>query len=111
QDVMLQLLDCVGRRFRVRAPFDLEFEMMRRDAPALRVVAHALVKQTVHAFDQARGGKTRLRLKLAAEFAIHDRTDTVEHAPEQALDESFVAPCAARFLLCFIAHANLYVSG
>ena len=52
------------------APFDFEYEMVRRDASSVALVANALVDQALHALDEFRGRQSGARFDSAAESAI-----------------------------------------
>src|SRR5438128_8350113 len=51
EDFRFQPLGYFGRRLRMLAPFNLEFQMMRRDAVATTFLANPLVNPRVHALD------------------------------------------------------------
>ena len=49
---VFQIVEYFRRRFRVRAPFDFEYEMMWRDSSFVAFVSDALIDQTLHSFDE-----------------------------------------------------------
>ena len=51
ENFVFEILKDFRRRFRVRAPFDFKFQMMRGDAAFAAFVAHALIDQFLHPLD------------------------------------------------------------
>ena len=92
EDFVFQIVQDLGRRFGVRAPFDFQNEMMRRDSSALALVADALVDQLLHAFDELGGGESAAGFDGASEAAVDDVAHSFEHAAENAFGQRLFTP-------------------
>ena len=74
----------------MRAPLDPELEEVRGDATPFGVRSDALVNESLHALDEFGGGEAGLRVGLATELAVNDRTHAFQHAPHQTLHKRLV---------------------
>src|SRR5882672_861068 len=106
QDFSFQALGNFRWRLRVRAPFDFQFQMMRRDAPSTLLLPHALVNQPVHPVDELIGCEPGLRIDSTTELAIDYIANAFQNASHYPLRQDRVAP-ALRWIL-FVSHESEY---
>ena len=92
----------------MRAPFNLELQMMRRDAAFAFFVANLHVNRPVHAQNDLIGRQTCRRIDGAAELSIDNVADTFENAAHQTLRQDRVASSLRRLIL-FVSHESKYV--
>jgi hypothetical protein len=93
---------CLG----MLAPFNLEFQMVRRNSAAALVVADPLVNHGIHATNQMIGRDTSLRVRRAPQLSIDYVAHALEHAAHNALGHDRVA-APLGMLILFVSHFSV----
>jgi len=75
----------------MRAPLDLQFQVVRRDATLAFFIARFRVDSLIHPRDDLIGGQPALGIDCPAQLAIDRFADSFQDAPHQALRQNRVA--------------------
>ena len=75
----------------MRAPLDLQFQVVRRDATLTFFISHSRIDPLIHPRDDLIGGQSALGIDCPAELAIDYIADAFQHTTHQTLRQNRVA--------------------
>ena len=75
----------------MRAPFDLQFQVVRRNATLTFFISHSRIDSLIHPHDDLIGGQAALWVERPAELAIDHFADSFQHTTHQTLRQNRVA--------------------
>ena len=75
----------------MRAPLDLQFQVVRRDATLPFFISRFRIDSLIHPHNDLIGGQPALGIDCSAELTIDHFADSFQHAPHQTLRQNRVA--------------------
>ena len=75
----------------MRAPLDLQFQVVRRDATLTFFISRFRIDSLIHPRDDLIGSQPALGIDCPAELAIDHFADSFQHATHQAFRQNRVA--------------------